>query len=52
MQRKAYRESLQNHGEQIRMSKRLATISTDVPIEFAIESVKAQPFDPVLLKAI
>ncbi len=52
VQRKAYRESLQNHGEQIRMSKRLATISTDVPIEFAIESVKAQPFDPVLLKTI
>jgi DNA polymerase-1 len=35
VERKAYRESLQNHGEQIRMSKRLATISTDVPVAFS-----------------
>ena len=52
VQRKAYRESLQNNTEQIRMSKRLATIATEVPIEFHLETVKAQPFDPVLLKAI
>jgi DNA polymerase-1 len=52
VERKMYRESLQNNVDQIRMSKRLATISTDVPIEFSMEQVKAQPFDPALLKAI
>ncbi|HEV2446906.1 MAG TPA: DNA polymerase I, partial [Candidatus Sulfopaludibacter sp.] len=52
VQRKAYRESLQNNVEQIRMSRRLATIATEVPIDFDVESVKAQPFDPALLKPI
>ncbi len=47
-----YRESLQNNVEQIRMSKRLATIATNVPIEFVLGGVKAQPADPALLKAI
>ena len=40
-----HRESLQNNVERIRMSKRLATIATDVPIEFSIEAVKAQAAD-------
>jgi DNA polymerase-1 len=52
VERKAYRESLQNNAEQIRMSKRLATIATEVPIEFTLEAVKAQPADPALLKAV
>ena len=52
VERKTYRESLQNNVEQIRMSKRLATIATDVPIEFSLEAVKAQPADPALLKAV
>ncbi len=43
VERKMYRESLQNNVERIRMSKRLATIATDVPIEFSLEAVKAQP---------
>ena len=34
VERKMYRESLQNNVERIRMSKRLATIDTAVPIEF------------------
>jgi DNA polymerase-1 len=51
VERKMYRESLQNNAEQIRMSKRLATIDTAVPIEFSLDSVKAQPQDEVLLKA-
>ena len=34
VQRKMYRESLQNNVERIRMSKRLATIATDVPVAF------------------
>jgi DNA polymerase-1 len=52
VEKKAYRESLQNNVERIRMSQRLATISTDVPVEFSAESVKAQAPDPELLKAI
>jgi len=52
VERKMYRESLQNNVERIRMSKRLATIATEVPIEFSVESVKAQPADEALLKAV
>jgi DNA polymerase-1 len=52
VERKAYRESLQNNVERIRMSKRLATIATDVPIEFSVASVKTQPYDTALLKAV
>ena len=50
--RKTYRESLQNNVERIRMSKRLATIETKVPIEISLEAIKAQPSDLALLKAI
>jgi len=49
--RKMYRESLQNNVDRIRMSKRLATIETAVPIEFSPDSVKAQPADESLLKS-
>ena len=52
VERKMYRESLQNNVERIRMSKRLATIATDVPIDFDAESVKAQPPDAAALKAV
>jgi DNA polymerase-1 len=52
VERKMYRESLQNNVERIQLSKRLATIATDVPIEFSIEAVKAQPPDAALLKAV
>src|SRR5579859_1789577 len=52
VERKMYRESLQNNVERIRMSKRLATIATEVPIEFSVASVKAQPADEALLKAV
>ena len=52
VERKMYRESLQNNVERIRMSKRLATIATEVPVEFSLASVKAQPADPALLKAV
>ena len=51
VERKMYRESLQNNAERIRMSKRLATITTDVPIEFAMEDVRARPADVLQLKA-
>ncbi len=52
VERKMYRESLQNNVERIRMSKRLATIATDVPVEFSLDAVKAHEFDLALLKAI
>ena len=52
VERKMYRESLQNNAERIRMSKRLATIETAVPIEFALESVRAQEPDPAALKEV
>jgi DNA polymerase I len=52
VEKKTYRESLQNNVERIRMSQRLATIATDVPVEFSAELVKAQSPDPTLLKVI
>ncbi len=50
--RKMYRESLQNNVDRIRMSKRLATIETGVPIEFALESAATHSPDPALLKSV
>src|SRR5437899_2974851 len=50
VERKMYRESLQNHREQILLSKKLATIETAVPIEFSMDAVRAQEPDPVTLK--
>jgi DNA polymerase-1 len=52
VERKMHRESLQNNVERIRMSKRLATIETGVPIEFSLDAVKARPYDEGLLKSI
>ena len=52
VERKMYRESLQNNVERIRMSKRLALIATNVPLEFSLETVRSQEFDPALLKSI
>jgi DNA polymerase-1 len=51
IERKTYRESLQNHAEQVRLSKRLATISTDVPIGFSMDAIRARTPDEALLKA-
>ena len=51
IERKTYRESLQNHAEQVRLSKRLATISTDVPVDFSMEAIRARTPDETLLKA-
>ena len=52
VERKMYRESLQNNVDRVRLSKRLATIATDVPIEFSIDAVRAQAPDIPLLKAV
>jgi DNA polymerase-1 len=52
VERKMYRESLQNNAERVRMSKRLATIATDVPISFSLETVKTQEPDVPALKSV
>ncbi|MEO8592168.1 MAG: DNA polymerase I [Candidatus Solibacter sp.] len=52
VEKRGYRESLQNNVDRIRMSQRLATIATAVPVEFTIDSVKAQKPDEALLKAV
>ncbi len=52
VERKMYRESLQQNRERILMSKRLAAIDTSVPIEFRPEAVRAQAPDLAALKQI
>ncbi len=52
VERKTYRESLQNNREQILLSKKLATIDTSVPIELRVEELAAQEPDPAELKKI
>ncbi len=52
VERKMYRESLQNNRDQIILSKHLATIDTNVPIEWDIETMAAKTADPTLLKPI
>jgi DNA polymerase-1 len=52
VKKKTYKESLQNNVERIRMSKRLATIATDVPIEFSFDAVKSVGVDEPALKAV
>ena len=47
-----YRESLQNHRDQILLSKQLATIHTEVPIEWDLLSLRAQPPNNSVLKGL
>src|SRR5581483_6618098 len=49
VERKMYRESLLNNRDQVLMSKQLATIQTQVPIEWELESLRArQPSNSAL----
>ncbi|MGH9722131.1 MAG: 5'-3' exonuclease, partial [Bryobacteraceae bacterium] len=52
LERKMYRESLQNHADQVRLSKRLATIECAVPIEFSLDAVATREPDVAALKQI
>ena len=52
VERKMYRESLQNNAERIRMSKRLALLDCGIPIEFSVDSVRAQEADVDALRAV
>ncbi len=51
LSRKSYRESLLNHRDQIELSRRLATIETDVPVEADLDSLRVQPPDLEALAA-
>jgi DNA polymerase I len=52
VERKMYRESLQNNREQILLSKRLATIDTTAPVEFEMANLAAQEPDIGELKKV
>ena len=52
VERKAYRESLQNNREQILMSKRLATIDTTVPAPWEPEQLEFKAPDAAALRRI
>ncbi|MGH9519715.1 MAG: DNA polymerase, partial [Terriglobales bacterium] len=45
VERKSYRESLQNHAEQIRLSKALATIHTEAPLTYDSDAWRRQEPD-------
>lgn len=52
VERKTYRESLQNNRERILLSKKLATIDTSVPIECRLDQFALQPPDLDALRRI
>ncbi len=52
VEKRTYRESLQNNREQILLSKQLATIHCDVPIDFTLESVAVQQPDNASLREL
>ena len=52
VERKMYRESLTNHAERIRMSKRLALLDCRIPIEFSLNAVRAREGDIDALRQV
>ena len=52
VERKMYRESLQNNRPQIELSKKLATIDTNAPIDWTLDAMAAQTPDVSALKVI
>lgn len=50
VQRKTYRESLQNHRDQILLSKQLATIHCDVPLQLDMDALAARDPDKTALR--
>jgi DNA polymerase I len=52
VERKTYRESLQNHREQILLSKQLAAIHCDVPVPLDLDALAARDPDPDALRQI
>ena len=51
VQRKAYRESLLNHRDQILLSRSLATIECEVPLEIDLDALTVHPPDRETLEA-
>ena len=52
VERKMYRESLQNNRAQIELSKKLSLIDTNAPIEWTLDAMAAQTPDVTALKAV
>jgi len=52
VEKKTYRESLQNNRENILLSKQLVTIDANVPIELNVEAMKAGEPDVEALRAL
>jgi DNA polymerase-1 len=52
VKRKMYRESLQNHREQILLSKELARIRTDAPLPVRLEDLALREPDAAALEAV
>jgi len=52
VERKTYRESLQNNRDAVLTSKELVTIKTDVAVEFEPEAMRAQEPDPAAARAL
>ncbi len=52
VERKMYRESLQNNRAQIELSKQLATIQTKIPVEWDLAALRTQAPDTTALKPL
>lgn len=52
VERRMYRESLQNNRAQIELSKRLATVAIDVPIEWELSRLTARDSDEDVLRQL
>jgi DNA polymerase I len=52
VERKMYRESLQNNRSQIQLSKKLTTIETTIPVEWELTGLRAQAPNNTGLKAL
>jgi DNA polymerase I len=52
VERKTYRESLQNNRDVVLLSKELATIKTDVAVDFEPETMRAQEPDAAAARAL
>ncbi|MGI8958644.1 MAG: DNA polymerase I [Bryobacteraceae bacterium] len=52
VERKMYRESLLNNRDQVLLSRQLAAIQTNVPIEWDLELLRARPVENSALKAL
>jgi DNA polymerase-1 len=52
VEKRTYRESLQNNREQIELSKRLATVATDLAVEWSLEQVTGRTPDDDALRQL